>query len=244
MLINSTFMTRTTSSWFLRFIVSGYIMLISFACNDKPVSKQDVVLDSTNSSAEMKKPETTTSSKKNIMFFGDSLTAGYGLDEEESYPSLIQNRIDSLGLSYQVINAGLSGETTTGGLGRIDWVLQQPIDVFVLALGSNDMLRGLDLSLSKDNLRKILDKVREHSPSAKIILAGMLSPPNMGEDYSRGFNGMFGEIAKDYNASLIPFLLEGVAGDPSLNLADGKHPNAIGQTIVVENVWQILKEVL
>ena len=219
-------------------------MLISFACNDKPVSKQDVVLDSTNSSAELKKPETTTSSKKNIMFFGDSLTAGYGLDEEESYPSLIQNRIDSLGLSYQVINAGLSGETTTGGLGRIDWVLQQPIDVFVLALGSNDMLRGLDLSLSKDNLRKILDKVREHSPSAKIILAGMLSPPNMGEDYSRGFNGMFGEIAKDYNASLIPFLLEGVAGDPSLNLADGKHPNAIGQTIVVENVWQILKEVL
>ena len=219
-------------------------MLISFACNDKPVSKQDVALDTTNSSAEMKKPETTTSSKKNIMFFGDSLTAGYGLDEEESYPSLIQNRIDSLGLSYQVINAGLSGETTTGGLGRIDWVLQQPIDVFVLALGSNDMLRGLDLSLSKDNLRKILDKVREHSPSAKIILAGMLSPPNMGEDYSRGFNGMFGEIAKDYNASLIPFLLEGVAGDPSLNLADGKHPNAIGQTIVVENVWQILKEVL
>lgn len=219
-------------------------MLISFACNDKPVSKQDVALDTTNSSAEMKKPETTTSSKKNIMFFGDSLTAGYGLDEEESYPSLIQNRIDSLGLSYQVINAGLSGETTTGGLGRIDWVLQQPIDVFVLALGSNDMLRGLDLSLSKDNLRKILDKVREHSPSAKIILAGMLAPPNMGEDYSRGFNGMFGEIAKDYNASLIPFLLEGVAGDPSLNLADGKHPNAIGQTIVVENVWQILKEVL
>ena len=219
-------------------------MLISFACNDKPVSKQDVVLDSTNSSAEMKKPETTTSSKKNIMFFGDSLTAGYGLDEEESYPSLVQNRIDSLGLSYQVINAGLSGETTTGGLGRIDWVLQQPIDVFVLALGSNDMLRGLDLSLSKDNLRKILDKVREHSPSAKIILAGMLSPPNMGEDYSRGFNGMFGEIAEDYNASLIPFLLEGVAGDPSLNLADGKHPNAIGQTIVVENVWQILKDVL
>ena len=219
-------------------------MLISFACNDKPVSKQDVALDTTNSSAEMKKPETTTSSKKNIMFFGDSLTAGYGLDEEESYPSLIQNRIDSLGLSYQVINAGLSGETTTGGLGRIDWVLQQPIDVFVLALGSNDMLRGLDLSLSKDNLRKILDKVREHSPSAKIILAGMLSPPNMGEDYSRGFNGMFGEIAEDYNASLIPFLLEGVAGDPSLNLADGKHPNAIGQTIVVENVWQILKEVL
>ena len=219
-------------------------MLISFACNDKPVSKQDVALDTTNSSAEMKKPETTTSSKKNIMFFGDSLTAGYGLDEEESYPSLVQNRIDSLGLSYQVINAGLSGETTTGGLGRIDWVLQQPIDVFVLALGSNDMLRGLDLSLSIDNLRKILDKVREHSPSAKIILAGMLSPPNMGEDYSRGFNGMFGEIAKDYNASLIPFLLEGVAGDPSLNLADGKHPNAIGQTIVVENVWQILKEVL
>ena len=219
-------------------------MLISFACNDKPVSKQDVALDTTNSSAEMKKPETTTSSKKNIMFFGDSLTAGYGLDEEESYPSLIQNRIDSLGLSYQVINAGLSGETTTGGLGRIDWVLQQPIDVFVLALGSNDMLRGLDLSLSKDNLRKILDKVREHSPSAKIILAGMLSPPNMGEDYSRGFNGMFGEIAEDYNAGLIPFLLEGVAGDPSLNLADGKHPNAIGQTIVVENVWQILKEVL
>lgn len=178
------------------------------------------------------------------MFFGDSLTAGYGLDEAESYPSLVQDRIDSLGLPYQVINAGLSGETTTGGLGRIDWVLQQPIDVFVLALGSNDMLRGLDLSLSIDNLREIIKRVQTHSPQAKIIMAGMLAPPNMGQEYSVGFNGMFGEIATDYNADLIPFLLDGVAGNPDLNLPDGKHPNAIGQTIVVENVWRILEEVL
>ncbi len=237
-------MTHTASSFLMRLIFSSLCVLIISACNDKPVSKQDVVLDSTNSPAEMKKPESTTSSKKNIMFFGDSLTAGYGLDEEESFPSLVQNRIDSLGLPYQVINAGLSGETTTGGLGRIDWVLQQPIDVFVLALGSNDMLRGLDLSLSIDNLRQIIEKVKVHSPKAKVIMAGMLAPPNMGQEYSIGFNGMFGEIAEDYNADLIPFLLEGVAGNPDLNLADGKHPNAVGQTIVVENVWQILKEVL
>jgi len=114
-------MTHTASSFLMRLIFSSLCVLIISACNDKPVSKQDVVLDSTNSPAEMKKPASTTSSKKNIMFFGDSLTAGYGLDEEESFPSLVQNRIDSLGLPYQVINAGLSGETTTGGLGRIDW---------------------------------------------------------------------------------------------------------------------------
>lgn len=217
-------------------------MLITAACNDKPVSKQDVVSDSTNSPAMAKKSVVETSDKKRIMFFGDSLTAGYGLDEAESYPSLIQDRIDSLGLPYQVINAGLSGETTTGGLGRIDWVLQQPIDVFVLALGSNDMLRGLDLSLSIDNLKKIIESVQEHSPQAKIIMAGMLAPPNMGQDYSVGFNKMFGEIARDYEADLIPFLLDGVAGNPELNLPDGKHPNAFGQTIVVENVWHVLKE--
>ena len=242
--MNSTFMTHTTSSVLMRFMVLGYFMLITAACNDKPVSKQDVVSDTTNSPAMIKKTKSTASSKKKIMFFGDSLTAGYGLDEEESYPSLVQNRIDSLGLQYQVINAGLSGETTTGGLGRIDWVLQQPVDVFVLALGSNDMLRGLDLALSIDNLRQIVEKVKAHSPSAKIIMAGMLAPPNMGQEYSTGFNGMFGEIAKDYNADLIPFLLDGVAGDPDLNLPDGKHPNAIGQTIVVENVWRVLQAAL
>lgn len=241
--MNSTFMTNTTS-WITRILLFGYCMLITYACNDKPAAKQDVVSDSIKTSTKAKKSDKVMNTKKSIMFFGDSLTAGYGLDEAESYPSLVQERLDSLALPYQVINAGLSGETTTGGLGRIDWVLQQPIDVFVLALGSNDMLRGQDLSLSKANLRQIIDKVKEHSPAAKIILAGMLAPPNMGQDYSNGFNGMFKEIAKDYNAGLIPFLLDGVAGDPSLNLPDGKHPNAVGQTIVVENVWNVLKTAL
>ena len=174
------------------------------------------------------------------MFFGDSLTAGYGLDEEDSFPSLIQNRIDSLGRPYEVINAGLSGETSAGGKGRIDWVLNKPVDIFVLELGANDMLRGLDLNETDKNLRAILDVVKVKSPDAKLVIAGMEAPPNMGDDYTSKFRGLFSSIANEYNAALIPFLLDGVAGIAELNLGDGKHPNPQGQKIVTENVWRII----
>jgi acyl-CoA thioesterase-1 len=182
--------------------------------------------------------------RKYILFFGNSLTAGYGLDESESFPSLIQMRIDSIGLPYQVINAGLSGETSAGGLGRIDWVLRQQIDVFVLELGPNDALRGLDLDATEQNLRGILDKVLAKHPDIPIVIAGMEAPPNMGEEYTTQFREIYRKLAEDYNAALIPFLLEGVGGEPELNLPDRMHPNAEGQKIVRDNVWKVLQESL
>ncbi|MFT4568707.1 MAG: acyl-CoA thioesterase-1 [Saprospiraceae bacterium] len=215
-------------------------------CKDKPATKEVVVPiaeEKTNTPSTATKLQ-DNSRKKAILFFGDSLTAGYGLDEDESFPSLIQDRIDSLGLDYTVVNGGLSGETSAGGKGRIDWVLRSNIDVFVLELGANDVLRGLDLTETDKNLRAILNTVIAKHSGIPIVIAGMQAPPNMGKDYTDQFANIFTQLAKDYKASLIPFLLEGVAGDPSLNLADAKHPNAKGQYIVRDNVWDVLEEVL
>ena len=215
-------------------------------CKDKPATKEVVVPkveEKTNSPSNATKAP-NNGGKKTILFFGDSLTAGYGLDEDESFPSLIQDRIDSLGLDYTVVNGGLSGETSAGGKGRIDWVLRSDIDVFVLELGANDVLRGLDLTETDKNLRAILESVTAKHSDIPIVIAGMQAPPNMGKDYTDQFANIFTKLSKDYNASLIPFLLDGVAGDPSLNLADAKHPNAKGQYIVRDNVWEVLEGVL
>lgn len=179
--------------------------------------------------------------KKVILFFGNSLTAGYQLEEEESFPSLIQEKIYSSDLPYTVINAGLSGETSAGGLGRIDWVLKQDIDLFVLELGPNDALRGLDLNETIKNLRGICQRVKDKNPEIPIVIAGMIAPPNMGKTFTDKFAGIYTDLAKEFDAGLIPFLLEGVAGIPDLNLRDGIHPNAEGQKIVAENVWKILE---
>jgi len=179
-----------------------------------------------------------------ILFFGNSLTAGYQLEEEESFPSLIQEKIDSMGLAYEVINAGLSGETSAGGLGRIDWVLKQDVDLFVLELGPNDALRGLDLDETKKNLRAILERVRAKDPKMPIVIAGMDAPPNMGSTYTNKFASIYPDLAKEFDAGLIPFLLEGVAGVPELNLRDGIHPNPLGQKIVANNVWAVLGQYL
>jgi acyl-CoA thioesterase-1 len=181
---------------------------------------------------------------KNILFFGNSLTAGYGLDPGLAFPGLIQEKIDRAGLDYQVINAGLSGETSAGGLARIDWVLSRPVDVFVLELGANDGLRGLPLDQTRENLRRIIEKVQARNPGVRVVVAGMMVPPNMGEDYSDRFVQMYPDLAAEYDAALIPFLLEGVGGDPQLNLADGIHPNAEGHRIVAETVWKALEPVL
>ena len=213
------------------------------ACTQKQ-EKTEVVDSEEKKSTQAIDESTSVDDKKYILFFGNSLTAGYGLKEEESFPSLIQERIDSLGLNYTVINAGLSGETTAGGEGRIDWVLRQPIDVFVLELGGNDVLRGLDIEDTERNLKSILDRVKAKYPEIPIVVAGMQSPPNMGPDYTNRFNGIYPKLAEEYNAALIPFLLDGVGGIPALNLPDRIHPNAEGQKIVRDNVWTVLKEVL
>lgn len=178
--------------------------------------------------------------KKKIVFFGDSLTAGYGLTMQDAFPYLIQQRIDSLGLDYEVINAGLSGETTAGGANRIDWILRTSPDIFILELGANDGLRGLSLDQTKTNLEQMIDKVREKNPNAVILLAGMQMLPNMGPEYVRQFKSTFPQVANDKKVELIPFLLEGVGGEEELNQSDGIHPNEEGHKIVAETVWRYL----
>lgn len=181
---------------------------------------------------------------KKLVFFGNSLTAGYGLDPEEAFPARTQVKIDSLEMGYEVINAGLSGETSAGGLTRIDWILQQKPDVFVLELGANDGLRGIPVAETRKNLQGILDKVKAVNPEVKLVVAGMMVPPNMGPEYAKDFQSIFPELAKTNNATLIPFLLDGVAGERSLNLADGIHPTAEGHQMVANSIWKYLQPLL
>ncbi len=192
----------------------------------------------------MKSISSNQSSAKTILFFGNSLSAGYGLDPSEAFPALIQRKIDSLGWNYKVVNAGSSGETSAGGLRRIDWLLQRKVDILVLELGANDGLRGLALGDTRRNLQGIIDRTKQKYPHAKIVIAGMQVPPNLGRTYTQAFRALFPELAKKNQAVLIPFLLEGVGGVPALNLADGIHPNPAGHRKVAENVWKVLQPLL
>lgn len=179
-----------------------------------------------------------------VVFFGDSLTAGFGVEPEQAYPSLIQTRITEAGLPHQVVNAGLSGETTAAGLRRVDWILRRPVAVFVLALGGNDGLRGIPTEETRRNLDGILRKVNQRNPDVRLILAGMEAPPNMGEVFTTSFREIFPPVAEQWEAILIPFLLEGVGGEPEFNLSDGIHPNPEGHQIIAELVWAFLEPVL
>ena len=185
-----------------------------------------------------------TADQKVILFFGTSLTAGMGLDPNEAFPAVIQEKIDSLSLPYEVVNAGLSGETTASGKNRINWVLNQKVDIFVLELGANDGLRGVPLNETKNNLQAIIDVVKEKNADTKIVLVGMEIPPNMGEAYTSEFRNLFPELAKKNNLTLVPFLLKDVGGIKELNQPDGIHPTAEGQKILANNVWEVLKPVL
>ncbi|MBZ9777396.1 arylesterase [Psychroflexus sp. CAK8W] len=216
------------------------IVLMLFSCGGKTEKQPE------NKTSEEAKTETETkeSEKDVILFFGNSLTAGMGLEPSEAFPTLIQNRLDSLGYDYEVVNAGLSGETTASGKNRIDWVLKQNVDIFVLELGANDGLRGIPLKETRQNLQDIIITVKTKNPDTKIVLAGMQIPPNMGQDYTSEFKNIFPELAEKNDVALIPFLLEGVAGNPELNQPDGIHPTAEGYKIVRENVWSVLKDKL
>lgn len=187
---------------------------------------------------------TTPPYRRNVMIFGDSITAGLGVEESEAYPAVLQSKIDALAWSFNVINAGLSGDTSAGGLSRISWMLRTPVDVFILELGGNDGLRGTSPDATKDNLQEIIDLVREENSDAKIIIAGMQMPPNLGPDFTERFREIFGELARENDAELIPFLLQGVGGIPELNQPDGIHPTAEGHKILAETVWETLYPVL
>ena len=181
--------------------------------------------------------------EKTLLFFGDSLTAGYGLEDPvtDAFPAVVQRKIDEAGRLWRVVNAGLSGETSAGGLRRVDWILRQRVGLFVLELGGNDGLRGLPPETTRANLQAIIDRVREKCPAAKIVLAGIAAPPNLGADYTRAFAAVFPQLAEKNHLAFIPFLLEGVAGRPELNQPDAIHPNAKGHAMVAEIVWSLLK---
>lgn len=188
--------------------------------------------------------QSQNSEEKRILFFGDSITAGLGVDKSQAFPALIQQKIDSAGINYEVINGGLSGETSAGGLRRIDWVMQKPVDIFVLELGGNDALRGIDLGSTKDNLQQIIDKVQEKYPEVQIYLAGMQVPPNLGQEYTSNFQKMYPELAEENDLPLIPMMLEKIGGSDIYMQEDGIHPTPAGHSIIAESIWNELSPIL
>lgn len=230
----------------MKFYLFGWltILLLSAGCSNNR-QKEITTNTAVQQGAKAKEPATITASKKKyIVFFGNSLTAGYGVDPSEAFPAVIQQKIDSAKLPYKVINAGLSGETSAGGKSRIGWILRQPVDDFVLELGGNDGLRGIPISETAKNLQAILDSVKEKYSSATVILAGMQIPPSMGNKYASAFRELFRQLANKNKILLIPFILEGVGGVPELNQRDGIHPTAKGHIIVAETVWKVLKKII
>jgi acyl-CoA thioesterase-1 len=187
---------------------------------------------------------TTLDARRTILFLGTSLTAGLGLEPDSAYPQQIQRKIDASGLPYQVVNGGVSGETSAGLLRRLDWVLRRPADVVVVETGANDGLRGLAVSATRTTIGEILSRIRRDRPNAAILLVQMEAPPNLGQEYTSAFHAMFPELAREHGATLLPFLLEGVAGEQRLNQADGMHPNNDGERIVAQNLWKVLQPVL
>ena len=198
-------------------------------------------------SSENENPKPSASKAELILFFGNSLTAGYLLELEQAFPALIQKKIDTLGLPYETRNSGLSGETSTGGNSRIEFVLdnlEKPLGVFVLELGANDGLRGISPEETEKSLQLIIDKVKEKYPTAHVLLCGMEAPPNMGDDFTVAFRQIFPRLSEKNQTAFLPFLLDGVAGIPELNLPDGIHPTPEGHKMVAENVWEALEPLL
>jgi acyl-CoA thioesterase-1 len=208
-------------------------------------AENSAVSGRSDASPDARGNETTARGRpRTLLFVGTSLTAGLGLDPDSAYPQLIQQKIDSAGMSYQVVNAGVSGETSSSLLRRIDWLLRQPIDLIVIETGANDGLRGIPIETMRSNVRQIIDRVKDARPNARIVLAQMEAPPNLGTSYTQRFRAVFPDVAAETGAVLLPFLLDGVAGRRELNQGDGIHPNMRGERIVAENVWKGLRPLL
>lgn len=185
-----------------------------------------------------------SAARKEILFLGDSLSAGYGIDPDSAFPALIQQKLDAASLPFEVVSAGLSGDTTAGGLRRLPWLLKRRVSILVLELGGNDGLRGFPLSTTRANLQQIVNLTKDRYPDVRLVIAGMRMPENLGAEYAGSFRSIFPDLAKLNHAALIPFLLEGVAGDPRFNQGDLIHPNVAGHKIVADNVWRVLEPVI
>ena len=213
--------------------------LIAVACGQGAVPRSEA---SARASAREEGPQERLGASPRIVFLGDSLTAGLGLPREQAVPSLIQERLDADGLRYEVVNAGVSGDTSAGGLSRLDWSLEGDVAILVIELGANDGLRGLQVSQMKRNLSEIVTRAKQRGIA--VILTGMEAPPNYGPAYTAEFRQVFRDLADEHGVALVPFYLEGVAGIPSLNSSDGIHPNAAGARVVAETLWRALEPVL
>ena len=235
---NRTVSTGSKIIKFCYFILVGLLL----SCGNEKNSK---ATEESISVEEEAAPVSEADISKTILCFGDSITAGYGLDDiNEAFPALLQNKIDSLKLDYTVINSGLSGETTAGGRSRLNWVIKQKVDIFLLELGGNDGLRGIPLTETRANLSAIIEAIQEQSPDTRIILAGMELPPNMGQDYTSEFRKVFSDLAAEYDVAFIPFILKDVGGIKELNQNDGIHPTAEGHRIVANTVWEVLEPMI
>ena len=226
--------------WIIAAII-GFSM-IAGGCQKSTQSNQPAAERADAGSAAVPAAESKPDTRPVIVAFGDSLTAGFGLNEEQAYTTLLQRKVDEAGYKYRVINAGVSGDTTAGGLRRIEWAFQGNVKFVILELGGNDALRGLPVSEMKKNLAEIIEVALARG--ATVILAGMEAPPNMGDEYTVAFRQAYRDLAKKYKLTFIPFVLEGVGGNPQLNQADGIHPNAEGEKILTENIWRTLKPLL
>ena len=218
-------------------LIFCYFLLFTSSCKDNGENKVEST-ETENTAND------TESSQSTILFFGNSLTAGMGLDPDDAFPALIQKKIDSLGLDYVVVNAGLSGDTTASGKNRLDWALSNNVKIMVLELGANDGLRGIPLDETEANLQDMIDMAKAENKDIDIILAGMQIPPNMGPEYTDKFRNLYPKLAERNSLPLIPFLLQNVAGIPELNQNDGIHPTEEGQKIVASNVWEVLRDVI
>ncbi len=199
-----------------------------------------LILTQTAKSEEPRRPLRS----QTVLVLGDSLAAGFGVDPEEAFPAVLQRRAEESGLPVKVINGGVSGDTTAGGLRRLDWLLKTPVDILFLELGGNDGLRGLPIESTRSNLTAIIQRTRARHPKAEVVVAGMQMPPNVGRDYANRFQALFTEVARGQKAALIPFLLEGVGGIPELNLPDQIHPTPKGHQMIASNAWPVLEPLL
>jgi acyl-CoA thioesterase-1 len=221
--------------------VALLLVVVAIGCGKREEAQVAATAPRAASPAPAPRPAQSPQAPR-VVFLGDSLTAGLGLAPAQSYPSLIGKRLKEEGYGYEVVNAGVSGDTSAGGLRRLDWSLEGDVRVLVIALGGNDGLRGLPTSEMKKNLAAVLDRARDRRIA--VVLAGMEAPPNNGPDYARDFRNVYAELAKEYKVRFIPFLLQGVAGDAALNQPDGIHPNARGAAIVADLVWKELEPLL
>ena len=230
------FLRSTQRTWFL------LMLFLMVSCSGQAQKAEPIVAQDSTSAAE--KEAAAEASKKVMLIFGDSITAGYGLEQEQAFPALLQTKIDSVQAPWKVINGGLSGETTAAGLRRLEWTLQQPVDLLLIELGGNDALRGVSVSEMRSNLDKMIQMTKSKYPDAMIVLAGMKVPPNLGAQYGKEFEAVYAQLAKKHGITLIPFILEGVGGNENLNQADQIHPTAEGHRIIAKTVWEVIEPLL